>query len=163
MWESKFPIGVIWIELLFCWYFPFKIMVLWALIMQFYISDERAASVFSVTGWFKWLLKCWPREYLWITSEGCKVVACYRVCPFFPFCTSQWPISLHLFYITDAVRDCPMANAVRRRPLTAEVRFRSAAISCEIFSERSGTETGFASVNIIQPVLHIHLSVADAI
>jgi hypothetical protein len=44
--------------------FIFKMTVLWVLIMQFDISDERAASVFRVTAWFKWLLKCLAREYL---------------------------------------------------------------------------------------------------
>jgi len=65
--------------------------------MQSDISDERAASVFRVTAWFKWLLKCLAREYLWITWESYKVVVCYKACPLFHFCSSERPKSLHLF------------------------------------------------------------------
>jgi hypothetical protein len=42
----------------------FKVTVLCVLIMQSDISDERAAFVFRVTAWFKWLLKCLAWEYL---------------------------------------------------------------------------------------------------
>jgi hypothetical protein len=53
-----------------------------------------------------------------------------------------------------------MAQAVSRRPLTAEARVRSRISPCEICGEQSGTGTGFSPscrfspVNFIPPVLH---------
>jgi hypothetical protein len=52
-----------------------------------------------------------------------------------------------------------MAQAVSRRPLTAETRVRSRDNPCGIFGGRSGTGTGFprvlrfSPVNFIPPVL----------
>jgi hypothetical protein len=54
-----------------------------------------------------------------------------------------------------------MAQAVSRRPLTAEARVRSPVSPCGICGGRSGTGTGFfprvlpfSPVNLIPPVLH---------
>jgi hypothetical protein len=50
-----------------------------------------------------------------------------------------------------------MAQAVSRRPLTAEPRVRSRASPCGVFGGQSGTGKGFSqstSVNFISPVLH---------
>jgi hypothetical protein len=54
-----------------------------------------------------------------------------------------------------------MAQAVSRRPLTAEARVRSRVSPCGIYGGQSGTGTGFfprvlrfSPVNLIPPVLH---------
>ena len=47
-----------------------------------------------------------------------------------------------------------MAQAVSRRPLTAEARVRSRVGPCGICSGQSGTETVFSPVNFIPPVLY---------
>jgi len=61
-----------------------------------------------------------------------------------------------------------MAQTVSRRPLTAESRFRSLGIPCEICGGQNGTGTVFSPntsvppVSIIPPVrqtfLHIHIA-----
>ena len=141
--------------------FIFKMTVLWVLIMQSDILDEHGASVFRVTAWFKWLLKCLARECLWITWGSCKVVACYEACPLFPFRSSERPKALYFFCISDAVRGCAMTKAVRRWPLSEEVQVRSAVSSCEIVDKWHWDR--FPPVNIVQPMLHIHLPVANAV
>jgi hypothetical protein len=56
-----------------------------------------------------------------------------------------------------------MAQAVNRRPLTAEAQFRSQTSSCEVFVGHVGAVTGFSPstsvspVSIIPPMLHTHL------
>ena len=55
-----------------------------------------------------------------------------------------------------------MAQAVRRRPLTAEAQVRSQVSPCDIGGGRSGTRTGFSPrtfplLIIIQPMLRFHL------
>jgi hypothetical protein len=47
-----------------------------------------------------------------------------------------------------------MAQAVSRRPPTADARVRSWVSPCEICGGQSGTGTGFPPVNFIPPVLH---------
>jgi hypothetical protein len=136
--------------------FIFK--MLWVLIMLSDISGERAAFVFRVTVWFKWLLECLAREYLCITWEGCKFVACYKVCPFFPFRSSHRPKSLHLFYITDAVRGCAVAKVVRRRPFAAEVRFQSPPVRLRFLVDKVTMRPVFP-VNICQCSISIYLSI----
>jgi hypothetical protein len=55
-----------------------------------------------------------------------------------------------------------MVQLVSRRPPTVEAWFVTRAISCEIYGERSGNETGFcpspsvSPVSIMQPLLHTH-------
>jgi hypothetical protein len=44
-----------------------------------------------------------------------------------------------------------MAQAVSRRPLTAEVRFRSRVSPCGICGGQSGTGTGFSSSTLVFP------------
>jgi hypothetical protein len=57
-----------------------------------------------------------------------------------------------------------MAQAVSRRPLTAEARVRAWVEACGICGGQSGTAAGFSPsssvspVSIIPPLLHIHLS-----
>jgi hypothetical protein len=55
-----------------------------------------------------------------------------------------------------------MAQAVSRRPLTAEARVqarvRARVDPCGIRGGQSGTGAGFSPANIIPPLLHIHLS-----
>jgi len=59
------------------------------------------------------------------------------------------------------------AQAVSRRPVTAEVRVRSQVSLCEICGERSGSGTGVSPsisiclVSIIPAMLHIHSSFTD--
>jgi hypothetical protein len=51
-----------------------------------------------------------------------------------------------------------MAQAVSRRPLTAEARVRARVDPCGIRGGQSGTGAGISPANIIPPLLHIHLS-----
>jgi hypothetical protein len=48
-----------------------------------------------------------------------------------------------------------MAQAVSRRPLTAEARVRDQDSPCGICGGQSGTGIGFSPVNIISPSLSI--------
>jgi hypothetical protein len=58
-----------------------------------------------------------------------------------------------------------VAQAVSRRPLTAEETVRSQVNACEICGGQRGTGTGFSpstpvsSVSIIPPMLHTHSSI----
>jgi hypothetical protein len=47
-----------------------------------------------------------------------------------------------------------MAQAVSRRPPTAEARVRSRYSPCKIYGGQSGTGTVLPPVNFIPPVLH---------
>jgi len=61
------------------------------------------------------------------------------------------------------------AQAVSRRPLTAEAQVRFQVIPCAIYGGQSGTETGFSPssyvspVSIIPPMLHTHLDLHAAL
>ena len=60
------------------------------------------------------------------------------------------------------MRGRAMAEAISRRPLTAEARVRSRVSPCGICGGQSGTGTGFSRVlrlfvvSIITPMLHNH-------
>jgi hypothetical protein len=45
-----------------------------------------------------------------------------------------------------------MAQAVSRRPLTAEARVRARVTPCGIWGKQSGTGTGFSSSSSVFPV-----------
>jgi hypothetical protein len=57
---------------------------------------------------------------------------------------------VHIFNRNTSV-GCAMAQAVRRRPLTAEARVRSWVSPCEICGGQSGTGTGFSPSTSVFP------------
>jgi hypothetical protein len=72
-------------------------------------------------------------------------------------CVKNW-----IFTFIFVFKGCVMAQAVRRRPLTAEAQVRSQVIPCKIGGGQGGTPTGFSprtfSLSIIvQPMLRICL------
>jgi hypothetical protein len=95
------------------------------------------------------------------TSRPCVEVSTYRS-------RLRWSVSSTGFAETNCVSSLKvcslhgraMAQAVSRRPLTAEARFRSRASSCGICGGQIGTGTVFprvlrsSPVNFIPPVLH---------
>ena len=126
----------------------------YALMLTHHVSGTGSVPVFKLASFTtKWhyiiiiyiLIKHGLESQQWIQHIWTTI---NNIC----LCRSHWtsdtrntPLLVIFFF------GCAMAQAVSRRPLTAEVRVRSRVSPCEIFVGQSGTGTGFSTSTSVFP------------